>query len=108
MRHGKPGGSISEGEEQLCRRCSRPPQRDYATAKRLKCICRHQPQVRAGSGLDLPNFRMPRNPGVERNDQIGHFDGIPTIRPERGPRFPERLFMANFRLGLFFVLAENQ
>lgn len=32
-------------------------------------------------GLGRPNFRLARNPGFERNDQTGHFDGLPTNQP---------------------------
>ena len=40
IRPGKTGGRKAGGEEQRCRRCSHPPQRDYATVHRLICICR--------------------------------------------------------------------
>jgi hypothetical protein len=43
---------------------------------------------RTGSSNDftgpcLDRFRMPRKPGVEWNDQIGHFDDMPTT-PQLG------------------------
>ncbi len=38
-------------------------------------------------GLGRPNFRLARKPGVERNDQIGHFDDMPKNRPSESQLF---------------------
>jgi hypothetical protein len=71
---GKPPGRISEGEERRCRRCSRPPQRDYAAVHRLNLhFCRHQPQALAAAGLAVLT------------------SGYPVNRPQSGNRSSDRL-----------------
>jgi hypothetical protein len=45
------------------------------------------------------SFRMPRKPGVERNNQIGHFDDMATIRELSWSLYPAPSVRGKFPTG---------